>query len=1417
MKKIDNTNIETLKNRRATGGIKWSLLAILFTVLIIIVGSAYFIRKFNISAQGAQGLKLGKIAYEKKSWTEAVVQLGKYTGRAEHTPELIPILMMYAEAQVNIRPVNSSALMFAVNTYRIVQQIEEKYNISDMNKSAATENLISLYLDTYNDYIEAETRAEKALSDSPSKSISLLYARALIGNKKHEKAFVVLEKLILDNPHYLEAYVVVAALSDVYSPAAQTDWFTKCIASNANMALPYVYRAMHNVEDLGVTDALVLGDIKKAESLPHSDVSILYEFAKLYIKINQLDKAKVVLDEIKTKDVQNLSLWVLYSRWAVKHGDKNIMANIADEGLATLKDNKWPFNLQAITLYLEASNSNKVELLLKEMEARKVSPLIVNYYRGTMLAQKGLYSESIKYLVQSLSPKVEDKYHHLRNTNINSKIATIHSLMGNNIEAMQVWRSVIASSPQLFQPRLAMAKLFVKLGNTQSALKHVFVALEINPKSIDAKILSLKLRAKILSDIDSDRSSNAWQKYNSDLSEFFTQSKTIAVSLFEIEMNFNETNIKKASHLVNQLYEKNIENIPVALTKAKIDFQIGNQDDSIKLYKNLLKGNARDLTALRGLALIYLLNKDITSIENIYFEAIKTTETGTKKRVLVLDLVEIYKRINQVDIAEQFLKQNMIENENDIFYKIRWGNHLLAKGETDLVDLVSDIKLLEGDGGRHWRLLKSKMLYFEDKFVENAVELEALLAGILSDFPGDLKAQLLLAQVYERTGKMQKAISEYESVWNQNPNDVVAIRLYLTALNKTNNVEKVRDILSLLSKKTLDLPAIKKLHVEHSLQLGDEDSALRILEQLNADFPEDNNTQIHLARLQIGWGSYDKARVLINKLLNKYPDNIQLQLMRITVDVSEKKFDDAIRYCSQLLTSREGVSIYLSRAHAYSQIQQYDLAYKDIDKAGQLEPENVSVWLLKAGVYKMQEKYVSANEAFLHALSIKPNSSHVLKETIVNLLDHDEIENNVKIAQELLARALLLAPDEFAFKYIKARLLLMQGGDEAYAQAVKHLESLLEGEHVPLDVYILLGQLYLDQKAHEKAEILVHKGLVFYPENKSLLFMKARSEYTRSPIFAIPTLKALLKDAPGDYRVVSSLVQAYIMNGDHEKTIKLIDKHLQYIKVPEDQVTLLSKQLISCESIGDVEAANKIFENIKKNYNIDKSLVFRVKCQLMIKREQWADLTELAMAFLHKNSSNALVLKKLGMMFLYSGSDETLPLADNFLSAASINENEDIELLRLLASLKTKRERYFEVIDVFQRLVLINDKDKESLNNLAWLTLTYKKDSNAALVVINKALQVDSEYGDALDTRGTIYFDLKMYEDAIKDYQKCFEIYKYDDPALAYIHFHMGKALMMVGKESQAINELNTALGKDRIDQVFTDKERLEIKTLLGK
>ena len=79
----------------------WKLLIVLVMGIIILGATAFGLRQWQKSRRAQRGLVLGNKAYDEHNWEEAAQQLGRYLSISQDD---VPVLLKYAEAQLNIRP-----------------------------------------------------------------------------------------------------------------------------------------------------------------------------------------------------------------------------------------------------------------------------------------------------------------------------------------------------------------------------------------------------------------------------------------------------------------------------------------------------------------------------------------------------------------------------------------------------------------------------------------------------------------------------------------------------------------------------------------------------------------------------------------------------------------------------------------------------------------------------------------------------------------------------------------------------------------------------------------------------------------------------------------------------------------------------------------------------------------------------------------------------------------------------------------------------------------------------------------------------------------------------------------------------------------------------------------------------------------
>ena len=297
-----------------THKINWQLIIVLFIALFILVMSGYGLRQWNRTHRASKGLESGLIAFEKGQWLEAARQLGSYISYTPNSQDLIPILLKYAEAQLNRRPVDKGHLEQAIASYRKILRIEKEQSPNGEEFSEAAEKLIEIYLSTPNRYFDAESIAARVIETNPSVKIRRMYGPALVAQRKILKAAEVYITLTVDHPSDILAYEALGVLAqrfqDEVSESAQ-HWFDQAVQANPSNPLAWICRADHHIRKNNRPDAIA--DLKQAQILdPSQDPLTLLRLTGALIKVNDPEQAKNTLLLIQNLEPDNQMLWNIF-------------------------------------------------------------------------------------------------------------------------------------------------------------------------------------------------------------------------------------------------------------------------------------------------------------------------------------------------------------------------------------------------------------------------------------------------------------------------------------------------------------------------------------------------------------------------------------------------------------------------------------------------------------------------------------------------------------------------------------------------------------------------------------------------------------------------------------------------------------------------------------------------------------------------------------------------------------------------------------------------------------------------------------------------------------------------------------------------------------------------------------------------
>jgi tetratricopeptide (TPR) repeat protein len=121
------------------------------------------------------------------------------------------------------------------------------------------------------------------------------------------------------------------------------------------------------------------------------------------------------------------------------------------------------------------------------------------------------------------------------------------------------------------------------------------------------------------------------------------------------------------------------------------------------------------------------------------------------------------------------------------------------------------------------------------------------------------------------------------------------------------------------------------------------------------------------------------------------------------------------------------------------------------------------------------------------------------------------------------------------------------------------------------------------------------------------------------------------------------------------------------------------------------------------------------------------------------------------------------------------------------------------------------------MNNLAWILCTEKSDFRRALEIAQKGLELRGSYVDLLDTRGMIYMRLGEYGKAAEDFARCERMYFDVNPSKTASIFRLGKCLLLLGEEQEAMVELYKAKDMDAVNGGLNSEELAELEQMIQR
>jgi len=1234
-----------------SGKINWKLIIVLVIGLIVLGITAYGLRRWNRLHRAEAGLELGNRAYEDAQWTEAAQHLGGYLAVE---PDDIDALMKYAQAQLNIIPLNRNNISQAINVYKRILRI-------DRTNSEAATKLIEIYIQM-NMPGEAELIATKHLENVSDNTIRRMLARALLEQRKFAEAARQLNAVIEDAPSEILAYDVLGRLveqrPDDFSVTAE-HWFNQAVQNNPASAHA---RIIHGAFYLrrGQLDK-ALADLEQAESYDLSDTSIRLTLAREYVNAGAFDRAGSHLEAVYQTQPDNVLLWHVWAMLALKTGSTDEMQQVAGNGLKALATNSLVFMPVAAELFIRSGDFERAAGCIGELRKNQISAATVEFLEGLMAEQKGRWAEAVNHWRQAMRLGRQSEAMQLA-------MAAALVQLGDTQSAVQQLRTFLNQNEDSYRARLVLAKLFVEDRDWARAAEQARAALQMKPDSLEGRLVYLQARMQLLArgqmpvrrGAAPPRLNNTrmWGNIEADLAKLQQDTgDALGAKLLEVRMAILRRQPRRAKQLADELKSNFPSNLKVALAQVDVLLAQNEIDQAVIELGNITEAFGESVTAVKYLVSLLSRQEKFLDCQRVIAEAIERAGAPANRLRLQLMLADIYAASDGPARACEFLKSVAPATPDDILVKRRLLDFSRPIEESEnLQRLVDEIKSIEGPDGWQWRYEQARLWFADDAFNEHYPWIISLLKENLLANPDDPASRRLLAASYERAGESQLALSAYREMLNRAPDDIELITSTVAAMYKAGQYDDADSILARAARRKLSDTRLSKLELYSYIRQGKLNPAGDILERFLTDRPEDDDARFSLALLRMQQNRLDEAGDLLHQLLRKDPNSLPVTAQVVELSLRRGKADEALELCDKMVSRLGNSSAYLLRGRAYAGLGQMSLAKQDMEKAVAMEPDELRTLMFKSRIHQSMGELTEAVRTIRRAAEIAPQDYQVLRQAALILLEAQD-EQTKRQGRQFLDKALTLNSDDVQLQLYKAQVLLSE--------------------------WAMLVEIYLQRDDPAKAMDLALRGLAYLPSDKLLMLAKARCETAISPILAIPTLKALMDIYPDDVDVAVPLADTYVMTGQYPKAIELLKSHLASAKGADARKINIALAAALYES-GDIERAEEKFAMLYKEQPDDPATVL-AHARLLEKSRRWPELADVVLGWYKSHPQDTGTLLSITQDLAMSQENEAVQAAESILRAVIDIDSNCVDALNSLGILLHMSGRFAAAVELVKR------------------------------------------------------------------------------------------------------------------------------------
>ncbi len=1405
------------------GKINVKVVVILLLIVVALGASLFVARHARRRILSRMDYNAGNAAYEKEDWPTAFKHFQEYLGR---NPDDLEILKKYAEARMNMRPLDARAISGAASAYRRIIRV-------DPNDREAYEELAEIY--TYTGQSEelkyiAEQRLEQDFPDE--RKAPLWLATALVRLDGAEEAKTELENYIAElekveekPEEYVQACTLMGQIilsddsvdttSDRREQAEEALGLLKRAvegvpdSAEALVARARFYRTNSDIPDMTREDrmAAARADLEAADKIGPEDPRIRSALCAEWIGHGELEKADAELqavddlpEEVIDEHFFDVNDWtstrfVLASDLAMRRGDPNEAAELADKVLDDLTDRRHRVRVldPAVVAYVSTGRAEDANDCLDEyIDATRTvglnaqGRLRVAFLRALVArAQERPYA-----VIDILQPILVDN---VSNPRLWRLLAEAYQRTSQPSRAIEAYEQYLSLNPDDSQATLQLADQYLKLKDWDKVYEYAKRTEELDPNDIVGRLLRIEAAVHLATEQEEAVDTARLKELSSELAglrEKYPERVDIRTLQSIIAVNVGQQ--VDAEEKLKQAIDKAEGRLKLRAEMQLARHYYGQErvEDAVSVCE---KACARDPNVADPWALLATLHAadgDPNAARTTLDEGLDAVAGEGEKRTLSIQLarLELAQGGEEREKGIERLKDLAAKDNEDMQVRsLLLGTREILEDSDESQQLVDELREAEGETGYRWRFHQARLWLASDDWRSKQSEIVDNLEYCIDAEPGWSAPVLLLGRMHERLSELSRAEDVYRRALAKNPAAIqVADRLtgLLQAQNKLSDPNEVLNLVRASSE------AKNALELRTALGSGDLELAIRRLEERISDGADNANELIALARLVYQKdGNFSEAQEHLKAAEAIDPNSMALATAKAAIFKADGKEQQARKVLDDYVADMNDFNAYLVRATYLAGEGEIEAAERDYKKLITFADRNAVGYGLLSNFYSANEDLDKAAKTLEDGLEAHPedlNLQRALMKTLLRRGSEEDREQALSILGELEEKV----PQDIELMRIRASQLLNEATPESKEKAKKKLEEIVKLEPRAINAHLTLIELAMERGDLEEARDLVIQALGSNPNNSALLLTRSRIEIEAGDVqLAGQLARVAIQTDPNSIAELGPAVNIALRSGDRnllEETRGLIESRLN--QNPADENLVLYRSHVLAE-LGRADAAIPDLEAYCESED---------------------------------GSDSVPAIVTLAGLYRITGDMET---AENRIEQAEQLDPNNPAVINAYMSLalayyqegnaESAKRIYQHLRDHYA------DKYPENIrmfNDLAWIVQEHDQDYDTALELANKGLNAarqDTEKLHVLDTRGTILFNMERFADAKKDFEALVSISPRDSERMAKALLQLGRTCAKLNQPDQAKEHLTKALEIDQKIGVFTPEERSEIDRLI--